>query len=372
MTLAMATERSGFPETKLVAWEKGELVPTLRQAEKLAEVYHRPYSVLCMEQPPVYPPLAKEYRRLPGVTPGKESPELRFALRDMIQRRRVTLRLLSEVGDDPAPFTLKASMSRDAEAVAGDIREALGIPVSTQLGWQNEFQAWRAWRAAVENLGVLVFQFSKVAAEEVRGVSLLDYPLPVIGVNSKEVPLSKPFTLIHELVHLLLANAHEEVAAMDERRPAAEWEKLEGFAESVAGAVLVPGESLHAEAAVRGHRGGDWEVADIRSLARRFTVTPTALITRLLVTGKCSPAAYTLWKTAWAEWQKTHPAKPGFGIATPAEKALNRAGTPFAKLVLEALSMERITSTDAAHYLGVHFGHVQTLQRDLSLSPAAT
>jgi hypothetical protein len=33
--------------------------------------------------------------------------------------------------------------------------------------------------------------------------------------------------------------------------------------------------------------------------------------------------------------------------------------------------MERITSSDAAHYLGVHFGHVLTLQRDLSFYPAA-
>ena len=324
-----------------------------------------------MEEPPLSTPLSKEYRRLPGVTPGKETPELRFALREMIHRRRVALRLLAEIGDGPPGFTLRASMSRDAEIAARELRGLLGIDLATQTGWLNEFQAWRAWRAAVESLGVLVFQFSKVEAGEVRGVSLLDFPLPVIGVNSKEVPLSKPFTLIHELVHLLLVNASEEASASDEKRSPVEWKKLERFAEDVTGQVLVPSAALLAEDVVAAHRGGDWEIADVRRLARRYTVTPTAMATRLLMTGKCSPAAYHRWRSAWVEWQKAHPVKSGFGIATPAEKALNRTGAPFAKLVLEALNMERITSSDAAHYLGVHFGHVLTLQRDLSFYPAA-
>ena len=71
MTLAMSAERSGFPEHKLEAWESSKLVPTLTEATKLAVVYQRPYLLLCMDQPPVSTVLAKEYRRLPGVTPER-------------------------------------------------------------------------------------------------------------------------------------------------------------------------------------------------------------------------------------------------------------------------------------------------------------
>ncbi len=46
----------------------------------------------------------------------------------------------------------------------------------------------REWRAAVEQLGVLVFQFPKVELTDVRGLSLLRFPLPVVGVSSKEQP----------------------------------------------------------------------------------------------------------------------------------------------------------------------------------------
>ena len=107
--LTWAREQSGYspgpvakrlnvkPE-RLLAWERGELKPTVRQAQALARFYHRPFGLFFLPQPPVLPPLAAEYRRLPGVTPGVESPDLRVALRGMSLRRDVALELLEEMG----------------------------------------------------------------------------------------------------------------------------------------------------------------------------------------------------------------------------------------------------------------------------------
>src|SRR5579862_7232876 len=61
---------------RLLAWEQGESKPTVRQAQALAKFYHRPFGTFFLPQPPSLPPLAAEYRRLPGVRPGVESPEL--------------------------------------------------------------------------------------------------------------------------------------------------------------------------------------------------------------------------------------------------------------------------------------------------------
>lgn len=199
-----AAGHAKIPVDKLLAWEAGALKPTLSQAEGLAAFYHCAYSVFCLESPPRVTPLAAECRRLPGIAPGQESPELRFALRQMLQQRRLSLWLTEELGEEIDRFALKAHLSEDTEVVALRFREALAVSVESQKAWRDEFHAWRVWREAVERIGVLVFQFSKVPAEEVRGLSVLDFPLPVIGVNSKETPASKPFTLIHELVHLSL------------------------------------------------------------------------------------------------------------------------------------------------------------------------
>lgn len=371
-TPAVAAKHAKISLDKLLAWESGALTPTLRQAESLAKFYHCAYSVFCLLEPPTVKPLAAKYRRLPCVAPGEESPDLRYALRQMLQQRQLSLWLTDDLGEQTDSFSFKIRLSEAPESAATRLREILRIPGNVQCAWRDEFQAWRAWREAVEHLGVLVFQFSKVSPEEVRGISILDFPAPVIGVNAKEIPASKPFTLLHELVHIALSNAREELPALEERRSAREWGSVEQFAEEVAGAVLLPRSLLQEDSAISVHQPQDpWTLSDIRSLARRFKVTPSALITRLLRTGQCTPTAYRNWKEEWAAYLKLHPPKPSFGIATPAQKAVNRNGQPFTRLVLEALTRERITSTDAAFYLNLRYPHVEALRRDFAFGLSA-
>jgi transcriptional regulator with XRE-family HTH domain len=58
---------------ELQSWETNkETPPTLRQAEKLAKLYQKSYSVFTLAEPPQTVPLATEYRRLPKIVPGKE------------------------------------------------------------------------------------------------------------------------------------------------------------------------------------------------------------------------------------------------------------------------------------------------------------
>lgn len=362
-----AAERAKVAPERLAAWESGEARLTLRQAEELAAIYHRSYSVFCLSTPPVSEPVAGECRRLPGVTPGEESPELRFALRQMLDLRRTALWLADELGEPTDSFGVRIQLSENAETVGARLRTALGVSVSSQVSWRDEFQAWRGWRASVERIGVFVFQFSKVSPEEVRGVCILDFPAPVIGVNIKEIAASKPFTLLHELVHLALANAREESAAIEERRTDSEWREVERFAEEVTAAVLLPKPALLAEPTISDHSAGaPWSLTDIRDLARRYRVTPLAMVTRLLRIGKCDPASYKKWKNAWNEYLELHPPKPAMGIATPAQKAVNRNGQPFTRLVLEALTRERITSLDAARFLNLRYPHIEILRRDIT------
>jgi Zn-dependent peptidase ImmA (M78 family)/DNA-binding XRE family transcriptional regulator len=359
-----AAKKAKVTPAKLKAWESKSPGPTLRQAENLAKLYHRAYSVFSLPEPPNIPPLASEYRRLPNVTPGKESPELRVALRHMIYRRNVALDLIAELGGDPEQFSIVVRLGSDPEAAAQELRAKLGITLEQQYKWENEFQAWREWRQAVEGVGTLVFQFPKVDPEEVRGVSILEFPLPAVGVNSKEVPGSKPFTLLHELVHLALARADEEKPAASEGRTGQAWRQVEGYAEAVAGAVLMPAPQLLGDSLVRGR--SSWSVDEMRRLARRYKVTPLAMATRLLRVGPVSPHAYQRWRADWNRYLKEHPPKKPRGFATPPAKALSRNGLTFTTLVLEALTTERVTAIEAARYLDLRYPHIETLRRELT------
>ncbi len=347
---------------RLQAWESGEKMPTVRQVQNLAEFLHRPLSTFFQPNPPDLPPLAAEYRRLPHVVPGEESPLLRLALRQMINRRQAALDLFNELGDSVPVFRGVAHLSETPAAVGQRLRQLLGLDDATQLAWASEWQAWRAWRAAVEASGVLVFQFAKVELEEVRGLSLLDAPLPVVGINGKErVPEAKAFTLLHEVVHLMLAAGHEELPALKERRTGPQWRDVERFAESAASHALLPETLLQAHAATMAGTAGNWTLQEVRRLARRFWITPLAMATRLRESGFMSWDRYNAWRNEWQGYVAALP-KRGGGFATPAEKTFNRYGRPFVQLVLEAMTINRITSVDAARFLDLKFQHFDQLK----------
>src|SRR5262245_5704827 len=218
---------------KLRLWESGEERPTLRQAQDLAKLYKRPFTIFFLPEPPQDPPVQSEYRRLRGVKPGKESPELRFALRDLRRRRDFAIELFEENEEQPPRFELSAHVNENPEIVGKRLRDATGISLETQLGWKGEYPAWRAWRDAVEGLGTLVFQIPGVDYEEVRGVCLFIHPLPVIGINSKEAAFARPYTLLHEVTHLMLNRVGDERPAPQEQRSPEELDKLELFADAV-------------------------------------------------------------------------------------------------------------------------------------------
>lgn len=194
-TVDRFAKRLQVKEDRVKAWEAGERQPTLRQIQALARFFHRPLSVFFMPRPPQLPSLAAEYRRLPDVEPGHESPELRLALRQMLTRRENALNLMGELGQVIPEFGLRAHLPESPVAVGQRVRLALGVSVEARLGWANEWEAWRHWRAAAERLGVLVFQFTKVPLNEGRGLALPRIPTPVAAVNGRELPQAKAFTL---------------------------------------------------------------------------------------------------------------------------------------------------------------------------------
>lgn len=377
--LVWAREESGYPvervakgiqvkEERILEWERGERQPSMRQVENLAKLFHRPLSIFFLPTPPKLTPLAAEYRRLPKVTPGKESPELRLALRQMLLRRESALELMDDLGEPATPFALRAHQQEGAEAVAKRVRAALGISVQDQLAWPNEWRAWNAWREAAEQLGVLVFQFGKVPMDEARGIALLRTPMPVVGINSKEMAEAKAYTLLHELAHLMLAAAQEEQPALSERRSEAEWAAVERFAEQVASLALVPEDALRNVLAQLGLSNGPWSFENIRKLARRFRITPLATATRLASSGYMTWPQYNAWRKAWDEFVAGLPKRSG-GVATQAQKAVNRNGRPYTTLVLGALAANHITSVDAARYLNLKFHHFEELRTRLVQGP---
>jgi Zn-dependent peptidase ImmA (M78 family) len=283
----------------------------------------------------------------------------------MSQRREVALQLSGELDHTVPEFNLALHPAESSVPAGARLRSTLGITQDEQLEWENEWQAWRRWREAVEGIGALVFQFPKVDLTQVRGVALPLFPLPAIGINSKESSAAaRSYTLIHELVHIALVFAHEEDVALRERRSEASWQEIERFAEEVASAVLIPEEMLNGFLGKMSVPRDGWDVPLVRKLASTFRVTPLAMATRLRSAGALTWNGYKLWKRNWDAYVDTLTPRKG-GFASPVDKTLGRAGRPFTQLVLEALDANRITAVDASRYLDLRFDHVQDLRREL-------
>ena len=408
--LVWAREQSGYPREsvanrlnvkleRLLAWERGDLKPTVRQVQLLAKIYHRPFGVFFLPQPPLLAPMAAEYRRLPGVEPSAESPELRletnpeslffatsrarsplfsmsaFAGNGLsglvsspaghVRATKVALQLLQELGNPITEFETSAHLLKGPDKAGNRIRSLLGVTNEEQLGWKDEWEGWRRWREAAETAGILVFQFPKVSLNQVRGLSLLKFPLPVIGINTKEsAPGARVFTLLHELTHIALSVGQEEKPALEETRDDTAWSKVERFAEKTASAALIPANVLASVLGRMSVTRYTWDIPLVRSLAVKFRVTPLAMATRLRVEGALTWDGYEGWKAGWAEYLKTMRPRSG-GFASPIDKALGRGGRPLAQLVVEALDANRITAVEACRHLDLRFEHFDKLRTEL-------
>jgi Zn-dependent peptidase ImmA (M78 family)/DNA-binding XRE family transcriptional regulator len=365
LDLERSAKKVGVTPERLRSWETGEARPTMNQLRRLAHIYKRPVAVFYLPRPPedVSPP--KDYRRLPGRVSGVESPELRYEIRRAITRREFALELLEEAGEDVPGFPLTGERSEQPEALGARIRDALGLDMSVQSTWRGQYDSFNGWRSLLERAGALVQQMIGVEVSEARGFSIGEFPLPSIVVNIKDAPRGRTFSLLHELVHIVLRQGG--LCDLDDTtsRPTEDL-RVERYCNAVAGAALVPEGSLRASTFLRRH-GGDaaWGDEELRTLASEFGVSKEVVLRRLLDLGETSEAFYTEKREQFLEeYEEARRRQPG-GFAPPHQVALASAGPAFAGLVLSSYEQGTITASDVSDYLGIRLKHLPRIEQQL-------
>src|SRR5436190_2941328 len=127
--LIWARERAGLPledaaakanveVERLREWEQGQDRPSIPLLRKLGEVYKRPIAVFFLPEPPQGFDPQREFRRLPGLTPQKESPEFRLALRTALFRREAARELYQSLGEQIPVSITSVRPDEDEEDVA--------------------------------------------------------------------------------------------------------------------------------------------------------------------------------------------------------------------------------------------------------------
>jgi Zn-dependent peptidase ImmA (M78 family) len=267
--------------------------------------------------------------------------------------------LYEDLNEKPPRISISAHTADDTEVLALNIREKLGVTREIQSGFGNEHKALNWWRSALETQGVLVFQASGLDVSEMRGFSIADRPLPIIVVNIKDSPRARIFSMLHELVHVVIRQGGICDLDEDEYRHASEQE-IEIFCNRVAGATLVPESELFREDPVIGRddRVSSWSDQEIRAPSNRYWVSREVLLRRLLICGLITKEFYKEKRSELAAGQK--PRSRGF--VPPAQMAISAAGHSFIRLVLDNYYQENITSSDVAAFLAVNLKHVAEIE----------
>lgn len=356
-----AAKKAQVKPERLESWERGEARPTIRQLRDLGRVYKRPIAVFYLPEPPREFQPIRDFRRLPVVVAGSESPALRLEIRQAHNRREQALELLELMDIEPEGFKLSAKPSDDPEDVASSVRGFLGIKYEDQVHWNPNRESFNAWRSALERAGVLVFQAMDVDLHEMRGFSITDARLPAVVVNVKDYVRGRVFTMLHELSHIMLGESglcdlHEE------SHQVSTGDNVEVFCNRVAGAVFVPRrELLREEEVISTREQRNWTDEHIQKLADRYGASREVVLRRLLICGRVTEAFYQAKRVQLQEEFKVRVAHSR-GFAPPHILAVSRAGRSFVKLVLNSYQQDKITASDVADLLEVRLKHLERIQ----------
>ncbi len=332
----------------------------------MASAYKRLLSDFFLPAPPPEDPLPHDFRRLPGEVALRYSRALRYQLRLARQRRALALDFAAELEVDLRPLELRLTIDANTDKAGAAIRDFLGLDLARQRAFRDARKSYNDWRALIEARGVLVFQVTGIEPSEALGFSLTEQPLPVIAVNRKLAPNGRTFTLLHELVHVLLGiGGICDLDEADIRAPSEQ--RMEVFCNAVAAAALVPREALLAEPLVANATEirREWSDLELDALGRVFGVSKETVLRRLLATGRTTQSFYTQRRAAWTKlFELTSPVsdqESEFRRNMPQE-VVSDLGRPFTRLVLESYASDRTSLSDVSRYLGLRAQQVDKVR----------
>lgn len=363
MTVEDAAASLKLPASRVAAWEAGEEHPSVAQLRKLAQIYRRAVAVFFLPEPPKGFDTLRDFRRTSEEAPAL-SEELEADLRRAQELRDAALSLfeLSEV--EPNSFDVSARLSEDPEVVGARIRASLAVSYDDQLAWGDSYKALREWRAAVENLSVLVINMASVNVSDARGFSIAHFPLPLIALNAKDMPNGRLFTLMHEMAHLAL---HDGGICdwTPERKLVTADRRVEAFCNRVSAAVLLPEDLVRTVVSFERIPAPDaWPDETLRKHSKAVSVSEEAFLRRLMDLGFATPEFYARKRSEYLERYAEGAKKASKPIVSFERRIVGRLGRAYLDLAFNAYYERRLTLSELSSYTGVRVQHLPKVERE--------
>ena len=374
VTIDYLQKSTHFQMEKLVKWldVSDATLPTILQAKQIAKCLHIPFAGLYMNTGDINVraiPAIKNYRTLDGSLSIDDS-SLNIAICDVLQERDFLIEESEELGLQIPAFSAPSFSAEEPADWAKTIREYFAIELKDQYKCCSARQFYLYLRDKLERKGIFVQCFTDVPVEVVRGFSIYESELPVIGINDDDRSPAKSFSLIHELVHLL----KRESSVCNNMYNATSSQREEVFCNAVAGELLVPKDALRI-ALANGRYKKPYTTDDIRLIANRFSVSKEVIIRRLFDTGRITAVEYDTYADEFRrEIEREREAqraareaglKTGFGT-NPSRDAIDRTSSVVCRTLYYGYAEEIFSKRDLAQHLGIAQKHIDKFLMEVS------
>jgi len=231
-----------FP--KIFEWQKENDKPTLNQLTNLATYFNIPFGYFFLDKLPVIKYPVPHYRS--GSNDAfVPSDDLLETIRTIEERQNWARDLRKEFNEE-LPFANSITVNTDIKKAAEKVREILKV----RINWSKDpsIKTWEeAFRFLIrktEDAGIFVAVNGvvnnstrrKLKVDEFRGFVLHDNYAPFIFINNNDFVSGKIFTIIHEVVHVLIGKS----ASFENKELLPANVEIEEFCNAVAAEFLVP------------------------------------------------------------------------------------------------------------------------------------
>lgn len=372
--LGLADARGMTALQRLEALETGEATPTRPMLLKMSKLYRRPLVAFYLRTPPKRGDRGEDFRTLPSGQPIEPNAILDTLIRD-VRARQSLVRAVLEDEDVPirCDFIGTARLIDGVHAVLESLRSIVGIELQEVRKQRSADDSFALLRSRIEASGVFVLlvgdlgsHHTAIDLQSFRGFALADPIAPFVVINDHDAKTAWSFTLLHEVVHLLLGTTGVSGSVAESR--------IEQFCNEVAAEFLLPSEEL-ASISVSDDVAFPDAVDRVTKFAQERLLSRTMVAYRLRRVGKIGQAT---WEQLRSEFQRQWlavresqriRAKETEGGPNYYVVRRHRVGLALLDFARRSLNEGTLTPTKAGKVLGVKPRNVEPLLNESSPAP---
>ena len=392
LTLQDAAARGVAAVDRLAALERGDGEPTRPTLVRMAKHYRRPLLAFYLSAPPARADRGADFRTLTGPR-SSETDALIDALVRNVRSRQQMVRAALEAEDEAEPLPFVGVLTRSGNAApaaespdnvfeprprsaprlqrlaARHLSQVLGHDLNAARYHEQltPAEAFALLRSRAEDAGVFVLlkgnlgsHHTALPVEVFRGFAIADGVAPFVVINDNDSTPAWSFTLLHELVHLLLGQTGISGAHAGTH--------VEQFCNNVAAEWMLPARTLDQIELVR-----DRDLAECRQRIGEFAgsrnLSHTMVAYRLLRAGRIDQRTFDRLCSDFGErWRQQRDrrranARESEGGPDYYVVRRHRVGQALLGFAHRMLESGALSTTKAARILGVKPAQVGKLFR---------